>query len=64
MTKARYSSAPGITVRNAKLFLDGVIAAPAFTGAMREPYFVNSRGGREAGLGARSLTRARRVLSR
>jgi predicted amidohydrolase YtcJ len=34
--------APGITVRNAKLFLDGVIAAPAFTGAMREPYFVNS----------------------
>jgi hypothetical protein len=34
--------APGITVRNAKLFLDGVIAAPAFTGAMREPYFANS----------------------
>ena len=34
--------AAGITVRNAKLFLDGVIAAPAFTGAMREPYFANS----------------------
>src|SRR3954463_7670920 len=34
--------APGITVRNAKLFLDGVIAAPALTGAMREPYFINS----------------------
>ena len=33
---------PGITVRNAKLFLDGVIAAPAFTGAMHEPYFANS----------------------
>ncbi len=38
----KISSAPGITVRNAKLFLDGVIAAPAFTGAMREPYFVNA----------------------
>jgi predicted amidohydrolase YtcJ len=34
--------APGITVRNAKLFLDGVIAAPALTGAMREPYFANA----------------------
>jgi predicted amidohydrolase YtcJ len=34
--------APGITVRNAKLFLDGVIAAPAFTGAMSEPYFDNT----------------------
>jgi predicted amidohydrolase YtcJ len=33
--------APGITVRNAKLFLDGVISAPAFTGAMREPYLTN-----------------------
>jgi predicted amidohydrolase YtcJ len=33
---------PGITVRNAKLFLDGVIAAPALTGAMRQPYFANS----------------------
>lgn len=29
---------PSITVRNAKLFLDGVIAAPALTGAMLEPY--------------------------
>jgi predicted amidohydrolase YtcJ len=36
------SVAPGITVRNAKLFLDGVIAAPALTGAMREPYFTNA----------------------
>ncbi len=36
------ASAPGITVRNAKLFLDGVIAAPAFTGAMREPYLTNA----------------------
>ena len=31
----------GITVRNAKLFLDGVIAAPALTGAMLEPYRTN-----------------------
>lgn len=29
---------PSITVRNAKLFLDGVIAAPALTGAVLEPY--------------------------
>jgi predicted amidohydrolase YtcJ len=34
-------AAPTITVRNTKLFLDGVIAAPAFTGAMLEPYFTN-----------------------
>ena len=34
-------TAPTITVRNAKLFLDGVITAPAFTGAMLEPYFTN-----------------------
>ncbi|HEY7638983.1 MAG TPA: amidohydrolase [Steroidobacteraceae bacterium] len=34
--------APGITVRNAKLFLDGVISAPAFTGAMLEPYLHNT----------------------
>jgi hypothetical protein len=33
---------PGITVRNAKLFLDGVIAAPAMTGAMLEPYGINA----------------------
>jgi predicted amidohydrolase YtcJ len=30
---------PGLTVRNVKLFLDGVISAPALTGAMLEPYF-------------------------
>ena len=34
--------APGITVRNAKLFLDGVIAAPALTGAVLEPYLAGS----------------------
>lgn len=34
--------APSITVRNAKLFLDGVISAPAFTGAMLEPYWRNA----------------------
>jgi predicted amidohydrolase YtcJ len=33
---------PGITVRNAKLFLDGVIAAPALTGTMLEPYRHNA----------------------
>ena len=33
---------PGITVRNAKLFLDGVIAAPAMTGAVLEPYRTNA----------------------
>jgi predicted amidohydrolase YtcJ len=33
---------PSITVRNAKLFLDGVIAAPALTGAMLEPYRMNA----------------------
>lgn len=32
------TAAPGVTVRNAKLFLDGVIAAPALTGAVTEPY--------------------------
>ena len=40
--EGKISRAPGITVRNAKLFLDGVIAAPAFTGAVRQPYLVNS----------------------
>ncbi len=30
--------APTLTVRNVKLFLDGVISAPALTGAMLEPY--------------------------
>lgn len=30
---------PGITVRNVKLFLDGVISAPALSGAMLQPYF-------------------------
>ena len=33
--------APAVTVRNAKLFLDGVITAPANTGAMLAPYFEN-----------------------
>lgn len=32
---------PAITVRNAKLFMDGVITAPAFTGVMLEPYLEN-----------------------
>jgi hypothetical protein len=33
--------APTISVRNCKLFLDGVITAPAFTGAMLTPYLTN-----------------------
>jgi predicted amidohydrolase YtcJ len=33
---------PTITVRNAKLFMDGVITAPAFTGVMLKPYFTNT----------------------
>jgi predicted amidohydrolase YtcJ len=33
--------APSIQVRHAKLFMDGVIAAPAFTGAMLAPYYIN-----------------------
>ncbi len=32
---------PTITVRNAKLFMDGVITAPSFTGVMLEPYLMN-----------------------
>lgn len=40
--QGKISAPPGITVRNAKLFLDGVIAAPALTGAMLDPYYVNS----------------------
>jgi predicted amidohydrolase YtcJ len=31
---------PSMQVRHAKLFMDGVIAAPAFTGAMLAPYLV------------------------
>jgi len=34
-------AAPTLTVRNAKLFMDGVISGPAFTGAMLKPYLVN-----------------------
>jgi predicted amidohydrolase YtcJ len=33
--------APTVTVRNAKMFLDGVISAPAFTGSVLEPYRKN-----------------------
>lgn len=32
---------PSMTVRNIKMFMDGVITAPACTGAMLEPYFIN-----------------------
>ena len=33
--------APSMQVRHAKLFMDGVISAPAFTGTMLAPYLVN-----------------------
>jgi len=33
---------PQLTVRNFKMFLDGVITAPALTGAMLEPYYINA----------------------
>lgn len=33
--------APSMQVRHAKLFMDGVISAPAFTGAMLTPYLTN-----------------------
>jgi predicted amidohydrolase YtcJ len=33
--------APSMQVRHAKLFMDGVISAPAFTGAMLAPYLEN-----------------------
>nr|WP_315251024.1 amidohydrolase [uncultured Duganella sp.] len=39
--QGRTKVAPSMQVRHAKLFMDGVIAAPAFTGAMIEPYLVN-----------------------
>ncbi|CAN7600016.1 amidohydrolase [Pseudoduganella sp. LjRoot289] len=32
---------PSMQVRHAKLFMDGVISAPAFTGAMLAPYYTN-----------------------
>ena len=33
---------PGLTLRNAKFYIDGVISGPAFTGAMLDPYLVNA----------------------
>jgi len=33
---------PGLTLRNAKFYIDGVISGPAFTGSMVEPYWVNT----------------------
>jgi len=39
--QGRTRAAPSMQVRHAKLFMDGVIAAPAFTGAMLEPYLVD-----------------------
>jgi hypothetical protein len=35
----KLTPAAGISVRNVKLFLDGVISAPALSGAMLEPYW-------------------------
>jgi predicted amidohydrolase YtcJ len=33
---------PRLSVHNVKLFMDGIITAPALTGAMLEPYFTNT----------------------
>ena len=33
---------PTLTVRNAKMYIDGVISGPAYTGAMLEAYLVNA----------------------
>jgi hypothetical protein len=32
----------GLTLRNAKFYIDGVISGPAFTGSMLEPYLINA----------------------
>ena len=50
MLAQRYDSGtlqpkPAMTVRNVKLFLDGVISAPALTGAVLAPYFASGAGG-------------------
>ena len=54
--------APTLTVRNVKLFLDGVITAPALTGAMLEPYFEPARIGSQSPLGAGQESGAGRVF--
>jgi predicted amidohydrolase YtcJ len=46
--QGRVMPQPGLTVRNVKLFLDGVIAAPALSGAMLEPYFTPDGAGENA----------------
>jgi predicted amidohydrolase YtcJ len=38
--QGKIAAKPAMTVRNVKLFLDGVISAPALTGAMLEPYWL------------------------
>ena len=57
------TASPSITVRNAKLFLDGVIAAPALTGAVLEPYRVNAGTAAQSAMGAGVESRARSLLS-
>ncbi|MGN6209598.1 amidohydrolase [Asticcacaulis sp.] len=42
-------AAPIMTVDTAKLFLDGVYSAPAFSAVMVEPYFENGRPGHNTG---------------
>ena len=54
--------APTLQVRNIKLFLDGVITAPAFTGAMLAPYFDNTGTAAGAALGAQHQPRPGGVL--
>ena len=52
---------PGITARNVKLFLDGVITAPAMSGAMLQPYF--TPGGAGDSPGRRGKIAGRRCIS-
>ena len=56
-------AAPTITVRNIKLFLDGVITCARFTGAMLEPYFTN-QGTRQHRTGPRATNAGRTFTSR
>jgi predicted amidohydrolase YtcJ len=54
-------AAPGMTVRNVKLFMDGVISAPALSGAMVEPYFEAPAGGGSGGKWAAGRNRGPEV---
>ena len=54
---------PALTVRNVKLFLDGVITAPALTGRHADPLFEPARRSGQSALGAVDEPRSRCVFS-